>query len=236
MRHMHLIVPVTGITKLRTNRRCSSNRNCLGSIRKVMCTLRSTERTTSRQTVPVSKNIIYNTIHGDHATRLEPDTSLPAQTHYQTRKNQPTFHPISMKSPIQGDSFQLIRHNPRHINVITFQDTLNQTCRINGDGGSVTSWPYVVKHHRGHQLSLLRQLTTSKSLWQPNLSQSIGETRPANSLPNALCIPISSIQPGMVLTLFYQSKRVIQKIKNSLFAKINGLTSHPCFKRVSFST
>src|SRR3954468_6161828 len=141
-----------------------------------------------------------------------------------------------MKSLIQGDSFQLICHDPRHINVITFQDTLNQTCRINGDGGSVTSWPYVVKDHRGHQLSLLRQLTTSKSLWQPSLSQSIGETSRANSLPNALCIPISSIQPWMVLTLFYQSKRVIQKIKNCLFAKVNGLTSHPRSKRISFST
>src|SRR3954470_989516 len=119
-----------------------------------------------------------------------------------------------MKSPIQGDSLQLICHDPRHINVITFHDTLNQTCLINGDGGSVTSWPYVVKHHRGHQLSLLRQLTTSKSLWQPSLSQSIGETRPANSFSNAFRIPISSIQPGMILTLFYQRKRVIQKIKN----------------------
>src|SRR3954468_12142114 len=103
-----------------------------------------------------------------------------------------------MKSPIQGDSLQLICHDPRYINVITPQDTLKQTCRINGDGGSVTSWPYVVKHHRGHQLSLLRQLTTSKSLWQPSLSQSIGETRPANFVPNAVCIPITSIQPRMV--------------------------------------
>src|SRR4051812_7969477 len=141
-----------------------------------------------------------------------------------------------MKSPIQGDSLQLIRHNPGHINVITIQNTLNQTCRINGEGRSVTPWPNVVKDHRSHQLSLLRQLTTSKSLWQPSFSQSICETSPANPVPDAVCIPISSIQPGMVLTLFYQSKRVIQKIKNSLFAKINGLTSHPCFKRVSFST
>src|SRR3954469_9137299 len=115
-----------------------------------------------------------------------------------------------MKSPIQGDSLQLIRHNPGHINVIIIQNTLNQTCRINGEGGSVTPWPNVVKDHRSHQLSLLRQLTMSKSLWQPSFSQSIGETSPANPLPNTLHVPVSSIQPGMVLAFFYQSKRVIQ--------------------------
>src|SRR3954466_12283412 len=141
-----------------------------------------------------------------------------------------------MKSPIQGDSLQLIRHNPGHIHVITIQNPRNQTCRINGEGRSVTPWPNVVKDHRSHQLSLLRQLTTSKSLWQPSLSQSIGETRPANSISDAIRIPITSIQPRMVFTLLYQSKRIIQKIKNCFFAEINGLTSHPCFKRVSFST